>query len=67
MPEIKQEVRPIEVNYECDACGKGMMSPTGERDPATGTIEHHCLICNHEQSFQRPYPRIDYVEVDEKI
>lgn len=67
MPEIKQEVRPIEVDYECDACGKGMMSATSERDPSTGTIGHHCLICNHQQSFQRSYPHIDYVGVDEKV
>ena len=66
MPEVKQEVRPIEVNYICDACGKGMMSPVGEMDPTSGDIEHQCLICNHEQTFQwRPYPRIDHVEVEE--
>jgi hypothetical protein len=64
MPELKQEVRPVQVNYVCDACGKGMMSPRGEMDPVTGDIEHHCLICDHEQAFQwRAYPRIDYVEV----
>ena len=67
MPELKQEVRPIEHNYECDACGKGMMSPTGGTDPASGLIEHHCLICNHEQAFARAYPWIDYVGLDEKI
>ena len=66
MPEVKQEVRPIEVNYICDACGKGMMSPVGEMDPTSGDIEHHCMICNHKQTFQwRPYPRIDHVEVEE--
>jgi DNA-directed RNA polymerase subunit RPC12/RpoP len=66
MPEVRQEVRPIEVNYVCDACGKGMMSPVGEMEPTSGDIEHQCLICNHEQTFQwRPYPRIDYVGVEE--
>ena len=63
MPEQKQEVKPIQINYVCDACGTGMMSPSSEMDPASGDIEHHCLICDHKQTFQwRPYPRIDYVE-----
>lgn len=67
MPEIKREVRPIEVNYVCDACGKGMMSQSGPMNEETGAIEHSCLICNHKQTFQwRPYPRIDHVGVDEK-
>ena len=68
MPELKREVRPVEVNYLCDACGKGMMARAGERDPATGEIEHRCLICDHRQSFKgRAYPRIDYLGTDEKL
>jgi hypothetical protein len=63
MPEQKQEVKPIQINYVCDACGTGMMSPSAEMDPVSGDIEHRCLICDHKQTFQwRPYPRIDYVE-----
>jgi DNA-directed RNA polymerase subunit RPC12/RpoP len=68
MPEVKREVRPVEVNYICDVCGKGMMSRSGEIETKTGEIEHRCLICNHQQTFQwREYPRVDYVGVDEKI
>ena len=44
MPEVKREVRPVEVNYVCDACGQGMMSRSGEMDPATGDIEHRLEI-----------------------
>ncbi|MFV8819010.1 type II citrate synthase [Haliea sp. E17] len=67
MPEIKREVRPIEVNYVCDACGKGMMVQCGPMDPHSGDIEHSCLICDHRQTFQwRPYPRIDHIGVNEK-
>ena len=51
MPEIQREVRPIEVNYVCDACGKGMMSACGDMDPRTGAIDHRCLICNHQHSY----------------
>lgn len=67
MPEIKRLVRPVEINYICDACGKGMLEVCGEMDPATGDIEHRCLICDHRQTFQwHSYPRIDHVGIDEK-
>ena len=40
----------------------------GDMDRATGEIEHRCLICDHQQTFQwREYPRIDHIGVDEKI
>lgn len=68
MPETKREVRPVEVTYLCDECGQGMMARSGEMDPATGDIEHRCVICNHQQTFQwREYPRIDHIGLDEKI
>ena len=68
MAEIKREVRPVEVNYVCDACEKDMMTKSGEMDMQTGEIEHSCLICDHRQSFRwRSYPRIDYVGLDERI
>lgn len=68
MPEVKREVRPVEINYVCDACGQGMMSQSGPMDEATGNIEHRCLICNHQQTFQwRAYPRIDHVGVNETL
>lgn len=68
MPEMKREVRTVEVTYLCDACGKGFMSRSGEMDPESGDIEHSCLICDHKQVFQwREYPRIDHIGVEEKI
>jgi hypothetical protein len=68
MPELKREVRPVEVNYVCDACGNGMMTPCGEMDPKTGNIDHRCMICDHQQVFQwRPYPRIEHIGMEEKV
>jgi hypothetical protein len=68
MPEVKREVRPIEINYVCDACSQGMMSRSGEMDPVTGEIEHRCLICDHQQTFRwLEYPRIAHIGLDEKI
>jgi len=68
MPEVKREVRPIEVNYVCDACGNGMLAKAGEANPQSGEIAHRCMICNHAQSFVGVhYPRIDYIGADEKF
>lgn len=68
MAEIKREVRPVEVNYLCDACNQGMMVQSGPMDPDTGDIDHKCLICNHQEAFRwRAYPRIDHIGLDEKI
>ena len=68
MPVSKREVRAVEVNYICDACGTGMMSRCGEMDPKTGAAEHRCLICDHRQVFQwETYPRIDHIGLDEKL
>ncbi|PLW83706.1 type II citrate synthase [Kineobactrum sediminis] len=68
MPELKREVRPVEVSYVCDACGKGMMAPCGDMDPKTGNIDHRCMICNHQQVFQwRPYPRIEHIGLEETL
>ena len=68
MPEVKREVRPIEINYVCDACGNGMMAQTGPMDEATGDIEHSCPICDHKQTFKwRAYPHYDHIGLEEKI
>jgi hypothetical protein len=68
MPEIKRIVRPIEVNYVCDQCGQGMMEQIGELDPATGDIEHKCLICDQRQTFRwKHYPRIEHIGEDEPL
>lgn len=68
MPELKREVKPVEVNYVCDSCGNGMMTPCGDMDPKTGNIDHRCMICDHQQVFQwRPYPRIEHIGMEEKL
>ncbi|MEQ9462324.1 MAG: type II citrate synthase [Haliea sp.] len=68
MPELKREVRPIEVNYVCDACGKGMMAACGDMDPKTGAIDHRCMICDHQQVFSwQPYPRVEHIGLDENF
>ncbi|TXS90719.1 type II citrate synthase [Parahaliea maris] len=68
MPETKREVRPVEINYICDACGTGMMTRCGEMDPQSGDIEHRCLICDHRQFFQwREYPRVEHIGMHDEV
>ncbi|MFV0276523.1 MAG: type II citrate synthase [Parahaliea sp.] len=68
MPEMKREVRPVEVNYVCDACGNGMMARSGDTDPKTGDTQHRCMICDHRQVFKWcEYPRIDHIGLDEDL
>ncbi len=68
MPEVKRVVRPVEVDYLCDACGKGMLEYVSEMDPETGAIEHHCMICDHKQTFNwKRYPRIEHIGEDEEF
>ncbi len=68
MPEVKREVKPIEVNYICDSCEKGMMEAVGEMDPETGEWEHRCLICDARQTFKwHRYPRIVHIALDESL
>jgi hypothetical protein len=68
MPEVKHEVKPIEVNYVCDACGNGMMEAIGEMDKASGEWEHQCLICDHKQVFRwQRYPRIEHIGVEDSF
>lgn len=67
MPEIKRKIVPVEVNYLCDKCGKGMMQACAETDDK-GMTEHECMICGARQSFQwQKYPRIDYIGENEAI
>jgi hypothetical protein len=66
MPEVKRVVRPVEVNYLCDACSKGMLEHSSDMDPETGAIEHQCMICDHKQTFKwKRYPRIEHIGEDE--
>lgn len=66
MPEIKQPVQAMEVNYVCDKCGHGMMVSAGDMNPSTGEIPHKCMICSHQQMFKWvSYPKITYVGLDE--
>ena len=48
MPEVKREVRPVEVNYICDACGQGIFCNLGEGDVDFPTVRQILLDAGFE-------------------
>lgn len=67
MPEYKQPVTPVKVNYTCDTCGVGAMhyDPPEVRDMllrSKETYRHKCSNpdCNQLQQLERVYPHIRY-------
>lgn len=58
MPEQREQVKTIHVDYICDECGKGKM------EFVAGTIdcwEHQCEICDHKQILEEQYPKVEYI------
>lgn len=63
MAELRREVKPVEINYLCDKCGKGMVIKL-EGD-ATDEKNHQCVICGEGYHFNgKGYPRIVYVPAE---
>ena len=61
MPEIKKPVKSIRIDYMCDVCKKGYMSPNGElltMDPPH--YWHKCKSCGTEQALVKSYPCIEW-------
>lgn len=66
MSELKVEVKPVEVDYGCDQCGKGMMRPTGIAllsNPVK--YPHKCSICGYEMIFLVKYPSVRFERICE--
>jgi hypothetical protein len=62
--EIKKEVKTIQVDYLCPACGKGNLRPTGNTlftYPAS--YQHICnntTTCCYSETFDKKYPYLEY-------
>ncbi len=66
MPEIKREVKTVEINYVCDECGYGMMRQLAPTNQETGETLHECAICGHKQTFKSvTYPHIAYLDIED--
>jgi DNA-directed RNA polymerase subunit RPC12/RpoP len=62
MPRTQIPIRPIQVDYECDECSKGVMRQKGNTmfmsDPPK--IPHACTECGNEVIFTERYPMVRY-------
>jgi hypothetical protein len=66
MPEIKHEVKTVEINYVCDEFGYGMMRQVTPSSEETGEIPHKRAICGHSQTFKDvSYPHIAYLDIED--
>lgn len=64
MPEVRQPIQPVQIDYLCDECGEPMRA-TGIHQPVNPPrIQHKCLN-DHEQWFSgKQYPIIEWVEIE---
>lgn len=62
MPETRQPVQPVEVDYTCDQCGEGKMRPTGEVLTSYPPKHPHCCDkCGARQTFTDVcYPHVTF-------
>ncbi len=63
MSETSTPLRPVSIDYLCDACGIGHMRPTGimltSHPPQ---FPHRCDHCDAHQNFDVRYPHVRYEE-----
>jgi hypothetical protein len=61
MSESRAFVRPVRVEYRCDACGNAPMEFTGQvLTTAPPLYRHKCGACGRYANLSAQYPRIDY-------
>lgn len=61
MPREQKPLRPIQVDYRCDRCGKGYYRPTG-MNLMSNPIQfpHACTECGDSRTFIERYPTLRY-------
>lgn len=66
MAETFTPVLPVQVDYICDACGKGSLKPTGEVKTSNPPwYVHQCKSCLQYSSHRNQYPYIKYEAVND--
>jgi len=63
MAEVKQEVRTIQIQYECDNCGGTVRSCEQVLSTSPATYLHKCSWCGKEWALKYFYPRIEHEPV----
>lgn len=61
-------LKPVGIKRICDFCGKGEMvldpdAPMSSTAP--NLIQHTCTKCNSTQYFNKRYPYVEFIEVEE--
>lgn len=78
MPRQQLPLRPIQVDYICDECGKGYYRYTSPELSDTVNLvhvvrtgpkefEHVCTNCGHKQNFVELYPTTRYAKEGELL
>jgi hypothetical protein len=62
MPREQTPVRPVQIDYRCDACGEGYYRPTGIMLTSSPLqFPHICNKCGDTKTFIEKYPTLRYV------
>jgi hypothetical protein len=66
--EKRQEVRTVQVDYECTHCKVGVLSYSANvATTSTFKYYHRCNVCDSGGIFEKKYPYIDYIIKESKI
>jgi len=65
MPEITRDVQMVQIAYQCDECGEGLMI---RKDNVMFTIDppqfpHKCNKCGFEAILTSSYPAMGYRQI----
>jgi len=65
MSEIETEMKMVEVDMMCDACGKGRMEWNGiALTSYPAQYPHRCTECGHTKTYRgHHYPYTKYVKI----
>lgn len=71
MPEIRRNVKIVEVDYKCPECTTGYLRPTGTvytTYPPMIPHRYNNPFCNHGETFtSKQYPYIDYEPIENDL
>lgn len=61
MPEARQAMVPVQIDYVCDRCGQGRMRPTGMTLTSNPPqYPHACTACDARGTFLVIYPTVRF-------
>jgi hypothetical protein len=61
-------LRPIQIDFRCNACGIGFMRPQGNILMSNPPLfSHACNHCGEEETFQEKYPTVRFAKEGELL